>query len=273
MEQSQLFIIMLLAIQLWISVVTRKFFVLPDNSSCTFQPCATLSEYLLDNGTLPFVSNVQYYFLPGEHHIPANILLHDLHNFSIIGTVKESPTLVVLVGCLRPYVINVTNSYNFTIANVIFKRCDQTQLNKYKYLTNLLLNLCYSCTIENVIFMNLGLKGTNLIGNSYLTKIVIKSDVTQPYYLVFCGGITLYYYDKPMYEDHKHVLIMNEIIIKGDTRSKCYNTDPVGIHIAIGIMENLLMIINNSLFYSLDHTAIRMKNDCLGTNILIIENC
>ena len=173
MEQSQLFL--LLAIQLWISVAARKFFVLPDNSTCTFQPCATLSEYLLDNGTLPFVSNVQYYFLPGEHQIPANILLQDLHNFSIIGTVRESPSLVVLVGCLRPYVINVTNSYNFTIANVIFKRCDQTQLNKYKYLTNLLLNLCYSCTIENVIFMNLGLKGTNLIGNSYLTKVVIKS--------------------------------------------------------------------------------------------------
>ena len=100
MEQSQLFIIMLLAIQLWISVATRKFFVLPDNSTCTFQPCATLSEYLLDNGTLPFVSNIQYYFLLGEHHIPANILLQGLQNFSIIGIVKESPSLVLLIGCL-----------------------------------------------------------------------------------------------------------------------------------------------------------------------------
>ena len=100
MEQSQLFIIMLLVIQLWISVATRKFFVLPDNSTCTFQPCAIFSEYLLDNGTLPFVSNVQYYFLPGEHHIPANILLQGLQNFSIIGTVRQRITITSSVGWL-----------------------------------------------------------------------------------------------------------------------------------------------------------------------------
>ena len=100
----------LLAVQLLLSEATRISYVLPDNStnvSCPFQPCATLSEYLLDNGTLPVVSNVQYYFLPGEHHIPANMLLQDLCNFSMIGTVKESPPPVVLVGCLQSYVINV----------------------------------------------------------------------------------------------------------------------------------------------------------------------
>ena len=52
--------------------------VLPDNSSTNAscpsqQPCATLSQYLLDNGTLPVVSNVEYHFLPGEHHVPANM--------------------------------------------------------------------------------------------------------------------------------------------------------------------------------------------------------
>ena len=164
MEWFQLF--SLSAIQLWISVATKVFYVLPDNStnvSCSFQPCATLSEYLLDNGTLPVVSNVLYFFLPGEHHVPDNMLLQDLHNFSIIGTVKESPPPVVLVGCLQSYIINVTNSYNVTIANVMFRWCDLMQLKKHRYLTNLLIDLCYSCTIENVVFMNLGLMGSKLI--------------------------------------------------------------------------------------------------------------
>ena len=98
-------LVALLAIQMCTSMATKILYVIPDNStnaSCSFQPCATLSEYLLDNGTLPIVSNVQYYFLPGEHHVPANMLLQDLCNFSVIGTVKESPPPVVLVGCLQP---------------------------------------------------------------------------------------------------------------------------------------------------------------------------
>ena len=64
--------------QVWISTATEVLYVLPDNStnvSCPSQPCATLSQYLLDNGTLPVVSNVEYHFLPGEHHIPANMTL------------------------------------------------------------------------------------------------------------------------------------------------------------------------------------------------------
>ena len=68
-------ILILLAIQIWISTATEVLYVSPDNStdavSCPSQPCATLSQYLLDNGTLPVVSNVEYYFLPGEHHVPA----------------------------------------------------------------------------------------------------------------------------------------------------------------------------------------------------------
>ena len=90
MEWLQLFTV--LAIQLWLCMATKILYVLPDsstNASCPSQPCATISRYLLDNGTLPVVSNVQYYFLPGEHHVPANMLLQDLCNFSIIGLSKN----------------------------------------------------------------------------------------------------------------------------------------------------------------------------------------
>ena len=45
------------------TAVEQIYYVLPDNStntSCMFQPCATLSQYLLDNnGSLPVVSNVE----------------------------------------------------------------------------------------------------------------------------------------------------------------------------------------------------------------------
>ena len=249
MKMSWFHLVVILAIQLCAS--TRILYVLPDNSTnatCLFQPCATLSEYLLDNGTLPVVSNVQYYFLPGEHHVPVNMLLQDLCNFSIIGTVKELPPPVVLVGCLQSYVINVINSYNVTIANVVFKQCDQTQLNKYIYLTNMLINLCYSCTIENVIFMNLGLKIENLNGNSHLSKIVIMSDATQPNYLVFCQGITLYYWDKPAF---KHLLIINQVKIIGQKTSNKDNGKTISgiiFYANVASINDSVLLVNDNVF-------------------------
>ena len=60
------------------------FYVLPDNTpdtvSCPSQPCATLSQHLLNNHTLPVISNAEYHFLPGEHHVPDNMMLQNLYN-------------------------------------------------------------------------------------------------------------------------------------------------------------------------------------------------
>lgn len=93
MEQFRLFT--LVAIHVWISIATNILYVIPDNSTnatnCVSYSCATLSQYLLDN-TLPVVSNVQYYFLPGEHQVPANMVLQNLQNFSIIGSTKKIVT-------------------------------------------------------------------------------------------------------------------------------------------------------------------------------------
>jgi len=71
----------LMTAHVWLATATKIFYVLLDNSShtsCPSQPCATLSEYLLDNNdTLPVESNVEYHFLPGEQHLPTGIYLHN----------------------------------------------------------------------------------------------------------------------------------------------------------------------------------------------------
>ena len=225
-------ILVLLAIKAWISTATEVLYVLPDIStnavSCPSQPCARLSQYVLDNGTLPVVSNVEYHFLPGEHHVPANMTLQNLHNFSIIGTVsKPSPLAeIVLADCSQSYIINIIDSYNVTVANVMLKQCDQPQL------TNLQISLCYSCTMENVIFINLGLIGRSLIGSTYLTEIMMISDRQ---FQMLCPKIELNYWNDPQsYNDHKHNLIMNQVNISGN-RSKCYSKGPVGLHISIAV--------------------------------------
>ena len=76
-----LLITMVVTVQVWIPTTASVeiFNILPDDSttgSCPSQPCATLSQYLLDNnGTLPVVSDVEYHFLPGEHYLYTNVIL------------------------------------------------------------------------------------------------------------------------------------------------------------------------------------------------------
>ena len=80
--------ICLLGNEIWESAVNKIFYVLPNdltNTSCIYQPCTTLGQYLLEDGTLPDVVNVEYHLLPGEHQIPANMVLKNLHNFSIVA--------------------------------------------------------------------------------------------------------------------------------------------------------------------------------------------
>jgi len=69
-------------------VATKIFYVLPDNVSdinCPSQPCATLDQYLLGNGSLPVLSDVEYHFLPGDHQVINIIDIEEAFNLSLIG--------------------------------------------------------------------------------------------------------------------------------------------------------------------------------------------
>ena len=100
------------------------FYVSPDNStntSCPFQPCAKLNQYLLDNnGSLPVVIYAEYHFLPGEHHILTKVTLQDLFNITITGSTSSS---TVFVGDFQSY-LKILNSLYVTITMWFLK--DQT---------------------------------------------------------------------------------------------------------------------------------------------------
>ena len=101
------FIVLLIVVtvQVQISSLTsvQIFNVLPDDStteSCPCQPRATLSQYLLDNNsTLPFVSNVEHHFLPGEQYLCTRVILKHLRNFTFFGVTSNSSSPPKLVCC------------------------------------------------------------------------------------------------------------------------------------------------------------------------------
>jgi len=145
----------------------------------------------------------------------------------------------------------------------MLKQCDHPQL------TNLQTSLCYSCTIENVIFINLG---SSLIGSTYLTEIMMMSDRQ---FQMLCPKIELNYWKYlQSYNDDKHNLTINQVNITSD-RSRCYSNGAVGLHIsiAVNLANGLTITLTNSIFSNLDHTALTIIDRVYGYNQVHIENC
>ena len=270
----------LLAVEFQKSKAIDVFYVLPDNLinvSFSPQPCHnyTLGQYLLiNNGSLPQVTNVAYYFLSGKHEVPDNMVLTNLTNFSIIGDVSESSSPAVLVGCDHLYVLKISESHNVTIRNIRFERCYNPQLQLITIFTSLYISWCYSCVIENVTFMNFGIAGKNLIGRSYLNKIYVTHVTGQ-----FCQGITLTYTDYDQFITNEYYFMMNKIYIKViGNGSKCYNFNDyfnAGVQlIGSAHTKNTKIIVSNSTFYRLHGTAMYITSDCgLSRNTILIHNC
>ena len=121
--------------------------------------------------------------------------------------------------------------------------------------------------------MNLGIIGENLIGRSYLTKIVMKSNRSTSPFQRFCQKIALKYWSFNACS-HEHHLIMNQIDIIGDRIKHC--TDgTAGLHIynLMTLMEKLTIYLTNSSFSQLDHTALTIIDTCEVYNKVHIENC
>ena len=279
MKYITVFNFILTTVGICISTATEIFYVLPDNFttvSCPSQPCATLSQYWLHNGTLPVVSNVKYHFLPGEHYVPANMVLQNLHNFTIMGAVSNLSSPVVLVcSHVQSYVIDIKNSYFVTIENVWFKHYG-TLFNKKMTYTNLQMYCCFSCRIENVIFLQYGLKANNLIGDTYLHNI--KVGITQ-FVEVCCQKISLRYdtcSSWSEYNNQMHVLTINQLLINDQKKHFIFwDINNVGLRISLKyLMYNLEVLLTNSHFSSMDRTAIYIEGGCSSkVKQFFITNC
>ena len=266
-------------VEIYILTATERLYALPDKltnenaTSCPSQSCATLSQYLLDDGTLPVVSNVEYHFLPGEHHVPANMILQNLHNFSIIGTISNSSSPVVLVGCLQWYVIDIINSHFVTIKNVMFQHCSILPDNKTK-LTNLILSCCFSCKILNVTFMQYGLIGFNLIGESYLHNIKIQSMEFSSQ--LCCQVVLLQYTDCLLwnnYSTYMHRVSIEQISIYNYTKYKSNTNTGLYIHMDYTIYH-LKIFLKNSYFCNMDRRALSITGRYyLTTKQIFVINC
>ena len=252
------------------------FHVLPDNStnaSCSFQPCATLSQYVLDNnGSLPVVSNVEYHFLPGEHRVPTNMTLQYLHNVTFTGISSNEALSTVFFVYLREY-IEISNSVNFTISNVLF----ETYVKRHKVNTvkscNVMLNNCLSCKMINITFFHYGFYCANLGGKSYLSNIVM--DIT-----LHCYRAMYFYYEEGLQTDdhNERTVVINRIFMHGTWN--CENNDFSYYSYAKPAISvilpnyNMTFIISNSQFRRMSKELIYITSGLYpANNAILIKNC
>ena len=133
------------------------YIVIPDDHhypNTTCHHCHNLQHYLL-NVSKYFTSNTQLVFLPGIHCLNSNLIIHNIHNISLIG---NGTTLVSTVHS-NNYDIRVTNSSMITIKNFVVSKL------VFLYFKN-----SHHVSLHNII-TNGAIKMHNVMGESVLSNI------------------------------------------------------------------------------------------------------
>ena len=264
------------------AITQQIFYVLPDDHSTddcySFQPCATLSQYLLDNnGSLPVVTNVEYHFLPGEHLVPMNMkLLMNLTNFVIVGSLSSN-NINALPQLDISWLSNlvILDSVNATITNVILKTSIVGNENNYGICTcDLVLENCSFCKLINVTFFQIGLTGNNLAGKTLLSNLVID------FGLCYIANIILAYRDNWKAQDCNEILIlMDNIFIKHGYKNcingiKVMNIGIIQIRLHSETLDNTKIVIANSKFWTVCNRILNiMAIEYALNNTISIQSC
>jgi len=248
-------VILLIIFKVWLSKAAKVFNVLPNDNattvSCPFQPCATLRQYLMNNnGTLPVVSNVEYHFLPGEHHLYTSLRLEHLYNVSLTGLEndKSLPETLISFGSNRSVHFIIRNSQNVTIGTMKFKHYVAGFKEPYMFL---FLNVCTSCEINNIIFFQGGLVTHNTFGKFIMKNLIMKNLMLEEQLLTANGfAIVMFYDDEPSTYEY----LMNTVEINESSM-----TGMGGIRVSLDqIKYHVNIVINNSIFYKMTRKVIKI---------------
>ena len=254
---------------------TKILYVLPDNVSdvnCPSLPCATLDQYLLDNGSLPVLSDVEYYFLPGEHHINKVINITSALNFSLIGLGLPPAELV----CQAQSYVNVYFSYNINIRNLVFNHChgNNTLVSQFgvDIGAGLFLYECAHCKAEELWFDGYGIAGLNLFLNSSLNYITIDMTIVIASIQMCSPKFLLAYLDTKHDQNYDSVSI-NNIVISG------YNEICDEYHEAMEILlyqghYSMNVELHNSQLIYMDQVALSIQVPFSNaSSSILISNC
>ena len=207
---------------LHVITATSVYYVTPDDQSHINNDrpidheCHTLQYYLLNNSKY-FTSNTQLHFLQGSFYINADIVIDNLHNFSLVGsgvdnTIIEcsTPSLIAIINCTNTVIKNITTGSQCGssvelydgIAKVIRLRILSPVFfdhkPRIKSHASIFVFDCYSTLVHSVLIKTHGILIINGLGNTSLTDISLCDSGLEIFY-----GNTVYHRLKI---NDKHVL-------------------------------------------------------------------
>ena len=253
---------------------TKILYVLPDNVSdvnCPSQPCATLGQYLLDNGSLPVLSDVEYYFLPGEHHVVNVINVVRSFNCSLIGF-GSSPAKLV---CQSQSSVNLYYSYNVTIRNLVFSQYSYDVISEFGFGVDASLFIydCSHCKVENIWSFGYGFAGVNMFLNSSINNVTINLSVVMPIIKMCSPKFLLAFVDTK--SDHYHDSIFIHNVLISGFNEICYNKRHEAMDIFLYQKHfSITVELHDSLFHNMDQTALNIHMIFFNaSSSLLIKNC
>ena len=276
-----------------VCIATKTLYVLPDSESdvnCPSQPCATFHQYFLDNRSVTVISDVQYYFLPGEHNVYDVANLIKIHNVSFIG-LGLSPAKLV---CSPQKYVAMIHSFNVTIKNLVFNQCSGDLFSQFeiRIAVALLLYECSYCRVEDVKFFGYGFAGINLSLNSYLNNVTIDMTIIKPTVYMCTPKLALIFFGSRSSHNPDSILI-NRVVISGYSKVcdeyhtsieimlkkgnystnvilcnlQFYNIDQMALNIQI-LKANTSVLLNNCSFMHVKHKRSRLLDKVVNVNIL-----
>ena len=150
--------------------------VVPDdyyypNSTC--HHCHNLQHYLL-NTTKYFISNTQLLFLPGLHHLHNDLIIQNVRNISLIGTIPNT-----VVDCNSSVGVVMTNVVNVVMMDMIFSNCtsisvEEMNITKTYLDTSMMIIHCYDVFMQNVMILSDEKFSLLAVNNSLLIDSKVK---------------------------------------------------------------------------------------------------
>ena len=126
----------------------------------------------LSNLAKNFSSNTQLYFLPGLHHLPTDLIIQNVNNISLIGSVTNSTTPSTVIHCASSVGIVVINVTNLTVKNITLQYCKS----KHDSLqAAVIIKDSHFIMLQSVHIYHtphvISLLGVNILGKSYLHEV------------------------------------------------------------------------------------------------------
>ena len=171
-------------------ITSTVYTVTPDDHyypNTTCHHCHNLQHYLL-NITKYFISNTQLLFLPGLHHLHTDLIIQNVHNISLIGSMANGTTLDTVIQCNSSVGILMNNITNLTVRNVTIT-ADCEKLDDSFLLTHVILTIdnCFDITLS---YLNIYM-GCNKIQKNTLSFWGIN--VFGKFNHISCNAIILNY--------------------------------------------------------------------------------